>query len=112
MDIKQRIDPETGSQIFEYWRGNELVGIVQGSVHGNALEVESVWVQPGFRRDGIGSTLLGNLLDSAATKGASEVQLEFKPEPNSDPEGARKLYQKFGLQEGEDGLFRGRLERK
>lgn len=111
MEIRKKQNPETGSQIFECWEANQLIGYVSGKITGSLLEIESVWVNPNKRRRGVGTILLENLISYSHQKGVTDIQLEFLPEPNSDPEGARQLYKKFGLREDEN-FFRGTLERR
>jgi [ribosomal protein S18]-alanine N-acetyltransferase len=73
-----------------------LQGFVIARVVGEEWEIENIAVAGPARRRGLGTRLLGELLDSARAKGAAAVFLEVR-ESN---QAARALYEKWAFREG------------
>ena len=73
-----------------------LQGFVIARVVGEEWEIENIAVAGPSRRRGLGTRLLGELLDSARAKGAAAVFLEVR-ESN---QAARALYEKWAFREG------------
>jgi ribosomal-protein-alanine N-acetyltransferase len=72
-----------------------LQGFVIARVVGEEWEIENIAVAGPSRRRGLGTRLLGELLDSARAKGAAAVFLEVR-ESN---QAARALYEKWAFRE-------------
>jgi ribosomal-protein-alanine N-acetyltransferase len=77
------------------WEESELQGFVIARVVGKEWEIENIAVAGPARRRGLGTRLLGELLDSARAKGAAAVFLEVR-ESN---QAARALYEKWAFRE-------------
>jgi ribosomal-protein-alanine N-acetyltransferase len=78
------------------WEASELQGFVIARVVGKEWEIENIAVAGPARRRGLGTRLLGELLDSARAKDAAAVFLEVR-ESN---QAARVLYEKWAFREG------------
>jgi putative acetyltransferase len=78
------------------WDGDALVGCgaVKALEPGHA-ELKSMRTAPVRQRSGVGSVLLGHILDEAAGMGFRRVSLETGSGEFYTP--ARKLYEKFGF---------------
>jgi len=74
---------------------SELQGFVIARVVGEEWEIENIAVAGSARRRGLGTRLLGELLDLARAKGAAAVFLEVR-ESN---QAARVLYEKWAFLE-------------
>jgi len=77
------------------WEASELQGFVIVRVVGKEWEIENIAVAGPARRRGLGTRLLGELLDSARAKDAAAVFLEVR-ESN---QAARALYEKWAFRE-------------
>jgi ribosomal-protein-alanine N-acetyltransferase len=77
------------------WEASELQGFVIARVVGKEWEIENIAVAGPARRRGLGTRLLGELLDSARAKDAAAVFLEVR-ESN---QAARALYEKWAFRE-------------
>ena len=77
------------------WEASELQGFVIARVVGKEWEIENIAVAGPARRRGLGTRLLGELLDSARAKDAAAVFLEVR-ESN---QAARALYEKWAFLE-------------
>jgi ribosomal-protein-alanine N-acetyltransferase len=78
------------------WEESDLQGFVIARVVGKEWEIENIAVAGPARRRGLGTRLLGELLDSARAKDAAAVFLEVR-ESN---QAARVLYEKWAFREG------------
>ena len=74
---------------------SDLQGFVIARVLGEEWEIENIAVAGPARRRGLGTRLLGELLDSARAKDAAAVFLEVRESNQS----ARALYKKAGFVE-------------
>ena len=74
---------------------SDLQGFVIARVRGEEWEIENIAVAGPARRRGLGTRLLGELLDSARAKDAAAVFLEVR-ESN---QAARALYEKWAFRE-------------
>lgn len=77
------------------WEEPDLQGFVIARVAGKEWEIENIAVAGPARRRGLGTRLLGELLDSARAKDAAAVFLEVR-ESN---QAARALYEKWAFRE-------------
>jgi len=77
------------------WEASELQGFVIVRVVGKEWEIENIAVAGPARRRGLGTRLLGELLDLARAKDAAAVFLEVR-ESN---QAARALYEKWAFRE-------------
>jgi len=77
------------------WEESDLQGFVIARVVGKEWEIENIAVAGPVRRRGLGTRLLGELLDSARAKDAAAVFLEVR-ESN---QAARALYEKWAFRE-------------
>ena len=77
------------------WEASKLQGFVIVRVVGKEWEIENIAVAGPARRRGLGTRLLGELLDSARAKDAAAVFLEVR-ESN---QAARALYEKWAFRE-------------
>ncbi|CAA9237999.1 MAG: hypothetical protein AVDCRST_MAG20-1583 [uncultured Acidimicrobiales bacterium] len=59
-----------------------------------ALELVSMWVAPGWRRQGVGEALVAAVVAEGHRRGASEVRLWV----TATNDGARRLYQRCGFE--------------
>jgi ribosomal-protein-alanine acetyltransferase len=75
--------------------GSCLQGFVVSRVLGEEWEIENIAVAGSARRRGLGTRLLGELLDLARAKGASAVLLEVRESNHA----ARALYEKWVFRE-------------
>jgi len=73
-----------------------LLGFVMARVLGEEWEIENIAIAGPARRRGLGTRLLGELLDLARAQGAAAVFLEVR-ESN---QAARALYEKWAFLEG------------
>lgn len=73
----------------------KLQGFLVAQTVGGEWEIENVAIAPAARRRGLGTRLVGELLDMARAHGASAVFLEVR-ESNR---GARALYEKWAFVE-------------
>ncbi len=73
----------------------EVVGFIFAKVLGPEWEIENVVVSPAFRRCGLGSQLLAEIILRSRSRGAGSMYLEVR-ESNTP---ARKLYGKLGFAE-------------
>jgi ribosomal-protein-alanine N-acetyltransferase len=82
-----------------YFAVARVEGLLKGYVVGwhvlNEAELANLAVEPGSRRNGLGSRLLDQMLEDAAERGAERIFLEVR-ESN---EGARRLYASRGFTE-------------
>jgi len=85
-----------------------IEGFIFGCLSATEAEILNVAVDPAFRRKGIGSLLIRELLHRFATAGAKGIFLEVRP--SNVP--AITLYQRFGFQQiGErPGYYRDPVE--
>jgi [ribosomal protein S18]-alanine N-acetyltransferase len=72
-----------------------LIGYVIFWQIGGEVQISNFAVHPDFRRMGIGSSVLGRILEIIKRRGAKIVILEVRESNNS----ARFLYKKFGFKE-------------
>jgi [ribosomal protein S18]-alanine N-acetyltransferase len=77
------------------WEESDLLGFVIARVVGEEWEIENIAVGGPARRRGLGTRLLGELLDLARAKDAAAVFLEVR-ESNL---AARALYEKWAFRE-------------
>ena len=77
------------------WEESDLQGFVIARVVGKEWEIENIAVAGPARRRGLGTRLLGELLDSARAKDAVAVFLEVR-ESN---QAARALFEKWAFRE-------------
>lgn len=56
--------------LFSLKRGAELLGAICGSVYWDGLEIDILWVDPRYRRQGLGRRLVGEAEDYARGRGA------------------------------------------
>jgi len=84
---------------------DRLVGFARGRVHVEPhlapiprgepyLELEDVYVTPSCRGDGIGSRLVGHVIEAARTDGARHIHLFTA---SADLERAMRFYERLGL---------------
>ena len=85
--------PERTALIIEDESG--LQGFVIARVVGREWEIENIAVAGPARRRGLGTRLLGELLDQARDRGADEVFLEVRESNRA----ARALYEKWAFLE-------------
>ena len=98
-----------GVTIWAKNKNGESVGYAVGKVEEASLSIETIFTYPGQRkRKGIGKAVLSGLLDWGKENGATSISGEFLPEPHSNPEHAKKLYEKFGFKI-EEGNLRGKI---
>lgn len=84
---------EHGLKFFLARCNGENVGLIGGVYADGAYELVSMWVAPGNRRRGVGSSLVEALLRHAQCEGISSVLLEV----SSTNTAACNLYLKFGF---------------
>lgn len=54
----------------------DLVGGAHGKVNWNWLHISLLWVAPGFRQNGLGSTLLAKIESAACSRGCTSSHLD------------------------------------
>jgi len=74
-------------------RSNELRGFLIAGGVGDEWEIESLVVDPLFRRQGLGSCLVSDFMNAAREQGIRNVLLEVRE--SNEP--ARRLYEKIGF---------------
>ncbi|SFC95122.1 putative acetyltransferase [Nocardioides terrae] len=85
-----------GLRFWSAWEGDGLAGCGALKDHGDgSVELKSMRTAVGGRGRGIGTALLGFLLDQARAGGASQVLLETGSEDYFAP--ARRLYARHGF---------------
>jgi ribosomal-protein-alanine N-acetyltransferase len=72
----------------------EVVGYLCLWEIGHEIHITNLAVHPGFRRQGIARTLLGDTLEEARRSGVEQVFLEVRPTNRE----ARALYESFGFE--------------
>ncbi|MDP9266967.1 MAG: ribosomal protein S18-alanine N-acetyltransferase [Acidobacteriota bacterium] len=75
--------------------GSKLQGFLVAQTVGGEWEIENVAIAPDARRRGLGTRLVGELLDMARAQGASAVFLEVRESNRA----ARALYEKWAFVE-------------
>jgi ribosomal-protein-alanine N-acetyltransferase len=75
--------------------GDALVGYAGLSVSGSDADVMTIGVAPETQGSGLGARLLDTLLDTARTRGATQVLLEVR----ADNEAAQGLYTRRGFEQ-------------
>ncbi|APR94821.1 hypothetical protein PATSB16_14790 [Pandoraea thiooxydans] len=100
-DITPRVTPAAdGSKcVFGAFRTDTLVGMVtilrpQAAKVRHCAQLAGMYVDPGFRRRGIGRALLGAVIDHARAMG--DVR-QLRLGVNADNTGARQLYEAVGF---------------
>jgi GNAT superfamily N-acetyltransferase len=83
-------DVVLGMALLEPCREDDGVG----AIIPRALHISMVFVLPSFQRQGVGSRLVGYVLDEARTAGITSVQL-WTGRENA---GARRLYESVGME--------------
>jgi [ribosomal protein S18]-alanine N-acetyltransferase len=81
--------PDQGRVALIIWEESQLQGFVIARMVGKECEIENIAIAGPARRRGLGTRLLGELLDFARAKGAAVVFLEVR-ESN---QAARALYE-------------------
>jgi ribosomal-protein-alanine N-acetyltransferase len=81
--------PDQGRVALIIWEESQLQGFVIARMVGEECEIENIAIAGPARRRGLGTRLLGELLDFARAKGAAVVFLEVR-ESN---QAARALYE-------------------
>ena len=74
--------------------GGQDAGVLDNERRGNMLYVARIELLPQFQNLGIGTRLVGQLVDDARRSGAAAVELDVL-EAN---EGARRLYERLGFE--------------
>ena len=82
------------AELSEGFRKNRLVGMIVIWLIEDEAHIATIAVHPGFRREKIGSRLLGSALQELIQEGAREVMLEVR---NSN-QAAQALYRQFGFE--------------
>jgi ribosomal-protein-alanine N-acetyltransferase len=78
---------------------NRIVGYVIGVIRwGLTGHILAIGVDPPFRRKGVGTALMANILDRLRRKGAREVRLEVRKSNLA----ARRFYLELGFMEREE----------
>jgi ribosomal-protein-alanine N-acetyltransferase len=75
--------------------GPRVVGFLVAWIVGKELQINNVAVHPGYRRRGVASRLLAEMLRLAKVKGAGAGYLEVR----ASNEAAKSLYQHHGFRE-------------
>ena len=80
----------------EFWvaeKDGKLIACAGAEIDNDTAEIESLAVDPDYRRQGVGTILLLKLLSAVRKRGANFVVLEVRPSNTA----AIKLYESFGL---------------
>jgi len=90
------------------WEESDLLGFVIARVVGEEWEIENIAVGGPARRRGLGTRLLGELLDLARAEDAAAVFLEVRESNHA----ARALYEKWAFRESgrRPGYYKGPAE--
>ena len=75
--------------------GPRVVGFLCAWIVGKELQINNVAVHPGYRRRGVASQLLEEMLRRASVKGANAGYLEVR----ASNEAAKALYQRYGFRQ-------------
>jgi ribosomal-protein-alanine N-acetyltransferase len=89
--LRKLIDERTTSFLVAVDDSSKITGYCVLSLERNAGHLISIAVEPEYRRIGIASALMENMIRLAVSQGAKEVWLEVK----TDNEAAIALYLKF-----------------
>ncbi len=85
------------------------VGYAIGSIWQEKLEIGGIWVNPNYRRAGIGSRLISELKKSAIEHGATEIKGRVLTDPDCSEKQIRLFYEKNGLRVDQDGYISGEI---
>lgn len=96
-----RQDGWIARQIFVTESDGEIAGFLAASAVAETAELESIAVDSGCRRTGIGGLLLGKLIAWARERQAARLQLEVRAKNST----AIAFYVRFGF--GQDGVRTG-----
>ena len=80
-----------------------------GEIKGPAFDIDTLWVNPSNRRDGIGTRLLDRMLYFGRNAGAIRITGEAVPGPGSTKEEIIKFYEKKDIQVNNEGNLSGKL---
>jgi ribosomal-protein-alanine N-acetyltransferase len=95
-DYQRLFQPGGGRLALVLEEEGEVSGFVVGRDLGEEWEIENVAVAGPARRRGLGTRLVGELLDHARARGARSVYLEVRESNRA----ARALYEKWAFVEG------------
>lgn len=94
-DYQRLFRPDGGRVALVLTEEGRLLGFVVGRDLGEEWEIENVAVAGPARRRGLGTRLVGDLLDRACARGAHSVFLEVRESNRA----ARALYEKWAFLE-------------
>ena len=98
--VAPQIDQQTGAQpqsrtVLVVEQDAKVVGFIVGRRLDNEWEIENIAVTGAARRHGLGSRLVGELLDIVRSRGGDTVSLEVRESNRA----ARSLYERWGFLE-------------
>ena len=80
---------------FVMRRGKHVLAYACLWVVGDELKINNIAVETASRRRGLGSALLGRVMEVGITEGCREAELEVRPSNHA----ARRLYERHGFRE-------------
>lgn len=88
---------------------DKVLGSGAARVVGQIMTLDSIQVNLGERRRGIGTRLLKEIIEWAKDQGATEIVGNFKPE-FQDFEKVKAFYESFYIEVSENGELRGFID--
>ena len=84
---------------FSIKNADEEIGTAVVSLVGDVLKLNSIYISPLARRQGIARTLLIEAIQYARLNGAKRLEGDFVPEgkTSADKKAAKRFYEEFGI---------------